>query len=320
MLKLKLKMKQKFKERSTISKIVLLLALVFSSFSAINLEAQQRVTGKVSDEARMPLIGVNVVQKGTSNGVTTDFDGNYDITMQSGSDILAFSYIGFVTKEVAVGGQSVINVVIAEDAQALDEVVIIGYAPIERKKVLGSIASVKSESIEQATPVQTFDAVQGKLAGVQILSNNGPGQGFDIRIRGVSTFGSGTSPLYVVDGQQLDNIDNIDPSDIESLEVLKDGATAAIYGSKAANGVVLITTKAGKKGSLRLDISHTTGVNRLVGDLPVVNTEERFLLEKLRAGNLDNLRRFERDSLSLLRRNDYEAGDKNSNKYCLKRR
>tara|TARA_R110002096_G_scaffold9533_4_gene37625 strand:- start:15043 stop:18147 length:3105 start_codon:yes stop_codon:yes gene_type:complete len=305
MLKLKLKMKQKFKNKRSVSGLALLLALVFSSFTAISIEAQQSVAGTVSGENGVPIPGVNVLQKGTNKGAVTDFDGKFTILMGAGNKTLVFSYIGFETKEVEVGNQTSISVVLQEDVEALDEVVIIGYAPIERKKVLGSIASVKAESIIQATPVQAFDAVQGKLAGVQILSNNGPGNGFDIRVRGVSTFGSGTSPLYVVDGQQLDNIDNIDPSDIQSLEVLKDGATAAIYGSKAANGVVIITTKSGKAGKLRLDITHNTGVNNLVGDLPVANSKQRLLYENLRV-NRTTLSGQERDSLSLLNRNSYD--------------
>lgn len=302
----KLKPKQKIKRRRTISLMTLMLVVLFSSFLDGGLYAQQSISGVVTDEDGGPLPGVTVLEKGTTNGAVADFDGIFAINVSEKSKTLVFSYIGYKTKEVSIDNKTSLNVTLEEDVENLEEVVVIGYAAIERKKVLGSIASVKAESIVKATPVQAFDAVQGKLAGVQILSNNGPGQGFDIRIRGVSTFGSGTSPLYVVDGQQLDNIDNIDPNDIESLEVLKDGATAAIYGSKAANGVVIITTKSGKAGDLKIELTQTTGMNSLVGDLPVVNTEERFLLEKKRSGNLERLPRFERDSLSLLRRNDYD--------------
>ena len=304
MLKLKLKMKQKLKTKCFVSGFALILMLMFSSFTT-NLYAQQNISGTVTDANGVPLPGVSVLQKGTTRGAATDFDGNFSLGLTSGNKTLVFSYLGYMTKEVALGGQTSISVTLEEDVESLDEVVIIGYAPISRKKVLGSIASVKAESIIQATPVQAFDAVQGKLAGVQILSNNGPGSGFDIRVRGVSTFGSGTSPLYVVDGQQLDNIDNIDPNDIASLEVLKDGATAAIYGSKAANGVVIITTKTGEVGKLRLDITHNTGVNTLVGDLPVANSKQRLLYENLRV-NRTTLSGQERDSLSLLNRNSYD--------------
>jgi TonB-dependent starch-binding outer membrane protein SusC len=306
MLTLKLKMKQIFKNKWFVSWTTLVLLLMFSSFATTKLHAQQRITGTVIGTDGTPIPGVTVLQKGTSRGTATDFDGNYSLELITGSKTLVFSALSYETKEISIGNKTNIIVTLAEDVAALEEVVVIGYAPIERKKVLGAISTVKSESIEQASPVQAFDAVQGKLAGVQILSNNGPGAGFDIRVRGVSTFGSGTQPLYVVDGQQLDDIDNLDPSDIASLEVLKDGATAAIYGSKAANGVVLITTKSGKSGKLSLDVSTLTGINTLVGDIAVANTAQRILYERLRSNNTNNLTTQERDSLSLLSRNSYD--------------
>ncbi len=265
------------------------------------------VSGKVTQNDGEPLPGVTILQKGTSNGGATDFDGNFQIKLQpSGEKVLVFSYVGFNKKEITVADGANITIVLEEAAESLDEVVVIGYAPISREKVLGAMASVKSDDIEQATPTAALDAVQGKLSGVQILTNGGPGSGFDIRVRGVSTFGGGTSPLYVVDGQQLDDIDNLDPNDIKTMEVLKDGATAAIYGSKAANGVVLITTKSGKSGELKVDVNSVTGFTSLVGDLRVANTRQRILYEKLRQGNPDNLTTQERDSLSLLNRNSYD--------------
>ncbi|WP_160165376.1 SusC/RagA family TonB-linked outer membrane protein [Nonlabens ulvanivorans] len=302
-------MKQIFKVRLPLSMLSLFMAIMFSSFTTA-LHAQNTITGKIIGEDGEPLLAVNVFQKGTSVGTTTDIDGNYSINMvSSGEPVLIFSFVGYETKEILVGLETSINITLVEELESLDTVVIIGYQAVDREKVLGAVSTVKAKEIEKATPVQAFDAVQGRVAGVQILNNNGPGQGFDIRVRGVSTFGSGTSPLYVVDGQQLDNIDNLDPGDIASLEVLKDGATAAIYGSKAANGVVIITTKGGKTGKTRIDVTNITGFNSLVGDLRVVNTEERFLLERLRSGNPDNLTRLERDSLSLLRRNDFDLQD-----------
>ncbi|MFH4967444.1 TonB-dependent receptor [Gaetbulibacter sp. M240] len=285
---------------------VLILFLLMSIFSVVNSQAQERITGAVSSANGMPLPGVNVLQKGTGNGTVTDFDGNFSITMRPGSKTLVFSYLGYVTEEITISNQTTISVVLQEDMEALNEVVVIGYAAVDKKKVLGSITGIKAESMEQATPITAFDAVQGKLAGVQIATNNGPGAGFDIQIRGVSTFGAGTQPLYVVDGQQLEDIDNLNPNDIESIEVLKDGATAAIYGSKAANGVVLITTKSGKEGKLSLDVSSITGLSTLVGDLPVSNAAQRTLYERLRSNNPDNPTGGELDSLNLLRRNSYD--------------
>ncbi|WP_164975193.1 TonB-dependent receptor [Lutibacter sp. HS1-25] len=300
-------MKQKFERKGTFSGMVLILAILFSSFTAMN--AQETITGVVSGTDGVPLPGVSVLQKGTSKGAVTDFDGNYAITLTSGQKNLVFSYVGFKTKEIAVNKQTKINVVLDVDVESLQEVVVIGYAPVAREKVLGAMATVKSDALEQATPTSALDGIQGKMSGVQILTNGGPGGGFDIRVRGVSTFGGGTAPLYVVDGQQLDDIDNLDPNDIESMEVLKDGATAAIYGSKAANGVVLITTKSGKAGELKVDVSSVTGYTSLVGDLRVANTRQRILYEKLRQDNTGNLTAQERDSLSLLNKNSYDLQD-----------
>jgi len=267
-----------------------LLILLLFSVTASNLDAQQSVSGQVTDESGEPLIGATLVQKGTSNGDATDIDGKFSIVLVPGDRILEFSYTGYASQEVAIGNSSNINVVLQEASSLLDEVVVIGYAPVQREKILGAMASLKDDEIVQATPIGAFDAVQGRLAGVQILSNGGPGAGFDIRVRGVSTFsGGGTSPLYVVDGQQLDDIDNLDPNDIKSLEVLKDGATAAIYGSKAANGVVIITTKSGESGQLKVDVSNVTSVSSLVGDIRVSNTRQRVLYERLRQDNTDVL-------------------------------
>ncbi|MGB5942959.1 MAG: TonB-dependent receptor [Leeuwenhoekiella sp.] len=301
-------MRQKIKKRHFVSGWTLLLMIVCSGFSTLGIAAQDRITGTVSDTDGTPLPGVNVIQKGTSQGAVTDFDGKYSITLVSGNRTLEFSYVGFVTKEVRIVNQTTVNVNLEADTESLEEVVVIGYGAIAKEKVLGAISSVDAEEIEQATPTSAFDAVQGKLAGVQILSNNGPGAGFDIQIRGVSTFGAGTSPLYVVDGQQLENIDNIDPSTIKSLEVLKDGATASIYGSRAANGVVLITTKSGKSGTLTVDVTANVGYNNLVGDVPVANSNERLAYVRARTNNFDpeRLTGEERDSLSLLVRNSFD--------------
>ena len=306
----KLKPQQSLKKKTPCSAILFLLILFFLALTAINLNAQDRITGQVTDENGEALIGANLMQKGTANGDATDLDGNFSILLVPGDRILVFNYTGYESQEVNIGASTTVNVVLKESSNELDEVVVIGYAPVSRKKILGAMTSVKEDEIIQATPTGAFDAVQGRLSGVQILSNGGPGAGFDIRVRGVSTFsGGGTSPLYVVDGQQLDDIDNLDPNDIKSLEVLKDGATAAIYGSKAANGVVLITTKSGKKGELKVDVSSITGINSLVGDIRLANTRQRILYERLRQTNTDNLTVQERDSLSAINRNSNDLQD-----------
>lgn len=288
-----------------------LVGLMFFGLLSLSLTAQNKtVSGTITGPQGSPLPGVNVVQKGTSNGVSADFDGNYSITLVEGSNILVFSSLGFAEVEETVGTRTTINVTMQEDSESLDEVVVIGYAQVEREKVLGALSSAKSEQIVQAAPTSAFDGIQGRLSGVQIQSNGGPGAGFDINIRGTSTFSGGdNSPLYVVDGQQLDNIDNIDPNDIESLEVLKDGATAAIYGSRGANGVVLITTKSGKRGDITVDVTGLTSVTSLIGAVPVANTRQRLFYEDNRRGDNESLTGNQRDSLNLLFRNSFDLQD-----------
>lgn len=310
MFKTELEMKKKCKERRRISRLTVVMTLIFCSISMLFSYGQGReVSGTVSDSNGQPIPGVNIVQKGTNNGVSTDFDGNYSIRLSDGSDILVFSYIGYATKESTVTSAT-LNVTLEEDTESLDEVVVIGYTPVAREKVLGALSSVKSEKIQQVVPTSAFDGIQGRLSGVQIQTNGGPGAGFDIRVRGTTTFSGGdNAPLYVVDGQQLDNIDNIDPNDIASLEVLKDGATAAIYGSRGANGVVIVTTKSGKSGDLAVDVSAITSITSLIGALPVANTAQRIFYEDNRRDDNESLIGNQRDSLNLLLRNSFDLQD-----------
>jgi len=305
-------MKKNCNSRSRNIGLTVFLTFVLCVLSSSAALAQvSSVSGTITDVNGEPLPGVNVVQKGTSNGMSSDFDGNYTISLIPGSRVLVFSYIGFNTKEVTINAAN-LNVVLEEDTENLDEVVVIGYATVSRDKVLGALSSVKSEKIAEVTPTNAFEGVQGRLSGVQIATNGGPGAGFDIRVRGTSTFSAGgTGPLYVVDGQQLDNIDNIDPNDIASLEVLKDGATTAIYGTRGANGVVLITTKSGKSGDVSLDVNVVTGVNSLNGAIPVANTRQRLFYEDVRRTDAQrqNPTGNDRDSLNLLLRNSFDLQD-----------
>ena len=255
-------------------------------YSQAVLDAAQPVSGMVTDGTGEPLIGVSIQEQGTNNGTLTDVDGRYSLTVENEESVLLYSYIGFKSTSATVGAQSTIDIVLVDDAAQLDEIVVIGYGTERRRDVLGAIASVDEEAITQTTPVNAFDAIQGRLAGVQITSNGGPGAGSDIRIRGTSTLSAGTDPLYVVDGQQLENIDNLNPNDIASIEVLKDGASAAIYGSKSANGVVIITTKSGVRGRTGLEINHSTGLNEVSSLIPVANTRQRVLFEQQRSGGI----------------------------------
>jgi TonB-dependent starch-binding outer membrane protein SusC len=256
------------------------------------------VTGTVTDEKGEPLVGATVVVKGTTNGVLTDVDGKFTISVPDDKAVLVFQFIGYAPLEFTIGSQTDITIKLEQLDKSLSEVVVVGYGTSVRRDILGAVSSVKDRDIEQVTPVNTFDAMQGRLAGVQISSNGGPGSGSDIRIRGTSTFSGGVNPLYVVDGQQLDNIDNLNPNDIANLEVLKDGASAAIYGSKSANGVVIITTKAGKAGELKLNIDYSRITGTLNSSIPLANTRQRFFYENVRAGG--NPLSVPSDSLSLL--------------------
>lgn len=296
-------MKQNLKRPKLGHGLMLLLMLLFSGFSTFSLQAQEQIKGTVLDVGGNPIPGVSILQKGTSNGVVTDFDGIYSMKIKKGQKILIFSYLGFKTQEVSIAGKAKLNVVMEDSAETLEEIVIVGYQAVKRENILGAVSGAKAADIEAATPVEALGGVQGKLSGVQIISNNGPGAGFDIRIRGISSLTPGaTGPLYVVDGQQTFDIDNIDPNDIESLEVLKDGATTAIYGAQGGNGVVLITTKSGKAGKTKLTVSSTTGVNALVGQIPVANARQRTLQERIANPAFDRNRALY-DSLSLVFRN-----------------
>lgn len=291
-----------------LKRCLLTLGVVFLTIGTM--VAQRTITGNVTDaDSGETLIGANVIVLGTSIGTVTDIDGNFSLSVPDGTETLEISYTGYTAEEFSIAG-GVSNLVVSlKSGEVLDEVVVIGYSPVSRKKVLGALASVNEKQITENVPVSAFDAVQGRLSGVQVLTNGGPGAGFDIRIRGISTFSAGTAPLYVVDGQQLDNIDNIDPNDIKSLEVLKDGATAAIYGSRGANGVVLITTKSGASNGIKVDVTANTAFTSLVGGLPLSNTRQRIEYEDIRRTNTSNLLGNQRDSLNLLNRNSFDLED-----------
>ena len=219
------------------------LFLLLGTTSAIA-QNSYTVTGKVSDSNHEPLIGVSIVEKGSSKGVVSDFDGNYKLETHKGAT-LVFSYVGFVNKEVVVNSQT-INITLQDNQKVLDEVVVVGYGVQKKSNVTGAISKVKDEDVANRTITSAEEALQGKTSGVQVITTAGmPGSVPSIRVRGYSS-NSDMSPLYVVDGIIMKDISSIDVGDIESMEVLKDAASAAIYGAQAGNGVVLITTKSGK--------------------------------------------------------------------------
>ena len=234
--------KQMLKVVGTVS---LFCALLLGSIPAF----AQNVTvrGNVKDAAGLPVIGASVLQQGTMNGTVTDVDGNYQISVPASSS-LQFSSVGYVEQVIAVAGRDVINVVLAEDTELLEETVVIGYGVQKKSDLTGAVASVNSGALQALSTTDAAQALQGKVAGVNILSNGAPGEGAEIRVRGYSSNGGNISPLYIVDGLQVSSIQYLDPSMIESMEILKDAASAAIYGAEAGNGVVLVTTKQGSEG------------------------------------------------------------------------
>ncbi len=242
-------------------------------FESQSPNSQQIITGTISDE-QGPIPGVNILVKGTSRGTQSDFDGNYSIQVLP-SETLVVSYIGYVTQNIQVGNQTVINVLLQTDQQQLDEVVVVGYGTVKKSDLTGSVSSVRTEEINKTQVPSLAQAVQGRVAGVSVSKTSGqPGSTPTVRIRGVGTVNN-ADPLYIVDGVPIDDINNINFADAESVEVLKDASATAIYGSRAANGVVLITTKKGKKESAPL-ISYSTyfGFEEKINSLDVLNAEQ----------------------------------------------
>ena len=220
--------------------------------------AQSIIKGTVNDENGEPVIGATVKVKETQKGTITDFDGNYSIEAASNAT-LVFSYVGYVTQEVKVGGKSTLNITMKEDNTTLNDVVVIGYGTMKKKLVTGATVQVKGDDIAKLNTTNALEAMQSSTPGVQITqSSSQPGKGYKVYIRGIGTTGD-SQPLYVIDGVAGGNLDGINPNDIESIDVLKDAASAAIYGSRAANGVILVTTKQGKEGKIELTYNGAIG-------------------------------------------------------------
>ena len=233
------------------------------------------ITGLVSDEAGLPLPGVTVVVQGTVNGTTTDFDGNYSIGNVGPEDRLVYTYIGMVSQTLNVGQQTTINVTLLESYESLEEVVVVGYGVQKKALTTGANLNVKGEDIAELNTSTAMGALQGVAPGVSVTRNNGePGAGTKVTIRGLGTIGN-SSPLYIVDGVAVGNIDYLNSSDIQSIDVLKDAASAAIYGSRAANGVVLVTTHKGRQGSkAQIQYDSYYGIQKIYKNLSPLNAQE----------------------------------------------
>ncbi len=265
--------------------------LVFLTMLPLQAFAQTKVTGTVFDERNgEPVIGATVKIKGSGSGTVTDIDGNFSIDAATGQQ-LEVSYIGYITQTIRVPKSHKVDVRLTEDTQTLDQVVVVGYGTMKRSDLTGSVSSINEEQIKQGVNTSVEQAMQGRIAGVQVTQNSGaPGGGISVQIRGVNTF-SGNEPLYVVDGiamsgQTSDNssvLSTINPSDITSIEVLKDASATAIYGSRASNGVVLITTRRGQEGKPKLSYEGYAGWQKLPGKLEVMNLKEFAKFYNVRA-------------------------------------
>ncbi|MDD4514974.1 SusC/RagA family TonB-linked outer membrane protein [Massilibacteroides sp.] len=245
--------------------------------SSSSSQTGNKISGVIKDVNGEVIIGANIVIKGTTNGGITDIDGNFELSNVEENDILVVSYIGYLTQELKVQNQRVFNITLIGDDQILEEVVVVGYGTQRKKELTGSVTSLKSGDIIKVATNSFTNSIQGKIPGVQINQSSGaPGAGASVRIRGVGTTG-GNEPLYVVDGLPIggsnmsisgsgDNVSGlsiINPNDIESIEVLKDAAAAAIYGARAANGVIIITTKRGSEGLAKVNYNTYVGVQQL---------------------------------------------------------
>jgi len=238
-------------KHSTLKVLTIMLLSLFVGLCPAFAQSKVTVSGTVVDEQGLPMIGAGVLEKGTVNGVITDLDGNYSLTLPAGSTI-EFSCIGYIPKEVVVNESGTLNVKLDIDNLQIEESVVIGYGVQKKSNVTGAISSIKSDDLKSGSITNAASALQGKVSGVQVVNNSGaPGSTPVLRVRGYSSNGS-SDPLYVVDGLKVSNISYLDPSSIERMEVLKDAASAAIYGAEAGNGVILITTKSGNKGNSKV--------------------------------------------------------------------
>ena len=259
----------------------------------------QTVKGNVKDSMGEPVMGATVMEKGTKNGVVTDFDGNFTIKMQSTSHDLQISYVGMKPANVKVGGKSEVIVVMEDDATTLNEVVAIGYGSKARKDLTGSVGSISGAKLAAVPVASAAEALAGKIAGVQVTTVDGqPGADINIRIRGGSAISSSqdSKPLFIVDGFQADNINDIPPTDIASIDVLKDASLTAIYGARGGNGVVVVTTKSAQAGKVKVEFNAYAQLSKLAGKLDMLNTEEFVKLQLDRCiGNNDRTYEFRRD-------------------------
>ncbi|MFA9389621.1 MAG: SusC/RagA family TonB-linked outer membrane protein [Prolixibacteraceae bacterium] len=254
---------------------IFLICFMFMSTFAIG---QKTITGKVTDSNdKSPLVGVTVVVKGTTNGTVTNIDGYYSLKAESNSDVLVYSYIGYTTKEVTINNQSTIDILLAADNMQVGEVVIVGYGSQKKENLTGAVSMVTAEDLEKSNSSDVARALQGRASGVSIMSTSGrPGSTMNIRVRGVGSIANNAQPLVIIDGVNTSTgaLNNLNPNDIESISILKDAASAAIYGAQSSNGVILVRTKKGKAGAPKMQFSVKMGLSQLPKRMEIMNSEE----------------------------------------------
>ncbi|MDE6174374.1 MAG: SusC/RagA family TonB-linked outer membrane protein, partial [Duncaniella sp.] len=241
------------------------------------------VTGTVQDEAGDPLIGATVQQKGSGNGIATDVDGRFSLNLPKNATLVV-SYVGYTTQTVAVDGRTNLTIVLKEDSEVLDEVVVVGYGQMKRSDLTGSVTSVGEDAVKKSIATSIDQVLQGRAAGVQIQANSGtPGASTSIRIRGINSLNATNQPIFVIDGVVIDSttddetsnpLSSINPSDIVSMDILKDASATAIYGSRASNGVIMITTKRGKSGEATVTYDMYLGWQEMPKKYDLLNLRE----------------------------------------------
>ncbi len=262
-------------------RLVYLMGVLFCLCNYLHAQGQT-VKGVVSDQHGEPLIGVNVTVKGdNTTGTITDMDGNFSVAVNSTNAVLLFSYIGYITQEVPVSRQSDVQVIMREDAQALDEVVVVGYGVVKKRDLVGSVASIKAQDITALPTTNVLESMQGKIPGLDMTRESGqPGSSFNFTIRGNRSLMASNAPLILVDGIAYGTDMDINPNDVESIEVLKDASSTAIYGSRGANGVIIVTTKKGSTGKAKVDFNFYVGSSMVTNFPDFMNTGQYVAMKR----------------------------------------
>ena len=243
------------------------------------------ITGKVVDSNDEPLVGVSVLELGTTNGTVTDINGQYSIGVSNTATPLRFSYIGYDEQEIVPGETRVLNIVMKESSVMVDDVIVIAYGTKKRRDMIGSVSKIKSEEMPLMQGGRFENSLQGLASGIQVVNDGMPGSTPQIKIRGIGSIASGSDPLWVVDGIVGGGSTMVNSNDIESIEILKDAAATAIYGSRGANGVIIVTTKKGRKGELKFDVHYEGGITPITNtDLGLADTKTYFkIMDEARA-------------------------------------